>query len=249
MPARVSHLVFMNGRFLFSLSAVILLAACRKPTPPEEPDAPATRVEVATPAPVVATPMPATPVPVVHRLAPEGIFYVLQRVTVTTDDGIHGLAPGTGVRLVRKTDAGMVVTDGQHEFTALPSQLTNDLDVAGNAAGIDARQRANLAAAQQAQVAAIAQQQKAALAPASSGGAGGYSPIQAKIDGLLRQEATLTAEISRLNASEAATAEASGRVGSLKSTTAVERSGLTERLVAVRKQLFEARAEAERLKR
>jgi len=83
----------------------------------EESSAPIVIQAQATPA---ATPM--------KRLAPKGMFFVLQRLATMTDSGVVSAVPGTKVTLVRD-GSPMRVTDGQHEYNALASQLTNDMDI------------------------------------------------------------------------------------------------------------------------
>jgi hypothetical protein len=80
----------------------------------------------ATPAP---TPAP-TPEPAPKRLAPPGVYYAIQRISVTTDDGIRSVAIGTGAKLVRESGLQLVLNDGKSDFTATRAQVTNDLDEA-----------------------------------------------------------------------------------------------------------------------
>jgi hypothetical protein len=90
-------------------------------TPTPAPATPTPEVAVAT-----ATPAPATPAP---QLAPEGVFYLIAAASIETSDGVRGLPPGTGVKLVRP---GVYLTP--YGETALPQeQLTNDLSVARSA--------------------------------------------------------------------------------------------------------------------
>src|SRR5437868_3412110 len=85
----------------------LAFASCSKPNQTEEPPA-ATPAPIATPAraenisqaPPPTTPAPATPSPA-PQLAPEGVFYLIAAARVETPDGIRGLPPGTGVKLVR----------------------------------------------------------------------------------------------------------------------------------------------------
>jgi len=133
---------------LIGMTALLALAfaSCQKPIAKnEEPKLaestplPATPIPtpIATPvAMAVATPQPATPAP---RLAPEGIYYLIVAVKVETKDGIVGLPPGTGVKLVRP---GVYLTPlGEMSLTS--AQLTNDMDVAREARDTDhARQGA-----------------------------------------------------------------------------------------------------------
>ena len=128
--------------------------------PPEAPPAP---VAVATPAPPpVATPTPeplaiAPPTPQ-KNLAPAGTFYIVQRVTVTTDSGITGIAPGTRVTMV-SPGPPMQVSDGQNQFAVQPEQVTNDLDIAARVyyADRNAQAAVNASSAQAAQASAAAE--------------------------------------------------------------------------------------------
>jgi len=80
----------------------------------------------------VATPA-ATPL---KRLAPKGVFFVLQRLSTMTDSGVVSAVAGTKVTLVRD-GSPMLVTDGQHQYDALASQLTNDMDIGEHLAQAD----------------------------------------------------------------------------------------------------------------
>ena len=71
------------------------------------------------------------------RLAPEGTYFLLQRASLKTDSGVIGFAPGTKVTMIDKGDPMSTVSDGQYQFTVPSPQLTNDLDVAANAAKSD----------------------------------------------------------------------------------------------------------------
>lgn len=90
------------------------------------------------------------------RLAPAGTYYTLQPISVTTDDGITGVQPGTLVTLVQDNGATKVVTtDGKMKFDVAAGQITNDLDV------VDQMNQAQ----SQAALAQAAAQQQAAAAP------------------------------------------------------------------------------------
>jgi hypothetical protein len=86
------------------------------------PPVPAVPVDVATSPPVI--PEPAAPAP--PELAPEGVFYVIVATRVETESGVHGLPPGTGVKLVRP---GIYLTPAG-EMAIAPERLTNDMAVA-----------------------------------------------------------------------------------------------------------------------
>lgn len=92
---------------LLTCAISFILASCDKPTyiPP---------VPSPTPAP---------------RLAPEGILYVTERFSVSTDTGLHGFSVGKQVRLIRIDGPNYLVTDGLTEGSAPATSFTNDLDV------------------------------------------------------------------------------------------------------------------------
>ena len=86
------------------------------------------------------------PVPVFHskidispgppgekRLAEPGVFYMLERVSEQTDTGVHAVVPGEQVRLLRRKDKMLRLTDGVIEFEVKESQVTNDLELAREA--------------------------------------------------------------------------------------------------------------------
>jgi hypothetical protein len=79
------------------------------------------------------------PQPVVApRLAPPGVYFLVQHVSVTTVAGVIGFPEGTRVKLVREEGDKMRVTDGTTEIDVEKRKVTNDLDVAGAAARRDA---------------------------------------------------------------------------------------------------------------
>ena len=108
--------------------------------------------------PDVAT-TPAAPVAPSRRLAPEGTFYVIQRISATTDSGVVAVPVGTKVT-VTKAGVPLRVTDGKTEFAVAPNQITNDLDVAGRAyqGMIEQRAQVAMATSSPAQPVAIAAQ-------------------------------------------------------------------------------------------
>ena len=121
-----------------ALLTAFVFVGCRKAAPPEPDVTP----PPATPAPVApppATPPPATPS---AELAPPGVFYLLTAARVETADGITGLPPGTGVKLVRPgiylTPAGEVALDA--------TRLTNDMAKARAVLSADRNSQAALRA-------------------------------------------------------------------------------------------------------
>jgi hypothetical protein len=75
---------------------------------------------------------PASPTASRH-LAPEGVYYLLQRVSAVTDAGIVGFPAGTRVERISESDGNLKVKAGEDEFEVEKSLLTNNLDVIKNA--------------------------------------------------------------------------------------------------------------------
>ncbi len=97
----------------------------RKPEVATEPEplAPATPSPVATPPP--APPLAAT-TPVPDPLAPPGVFYLLQKASITTGEGIVGLKPG---QLLREVSPGTYEVNG-YTIELPDQQVTNNLRIA-----------------------------------------------------------------------------------------------------------------------
>src|SRR5437870_8117521 len=78
------------------------------------------------------------PTPVRH-LAPEGTYFLLQFVSITTPSGVVGLPPGTRITTVTHRGELFEVSDADdHVFQVMESQMTNDVDLAAAAARRDA---------------------------------------------------------------------------------------------------------------
>src|SRR5437773_10609921 len=92
-----------------------------------------------------AKPTPARPAAPQRRLAPDGIYFLLERASLRIDSGVIGFAPGTKVTLLDQGNSASTVTDGQYQFAVPPSQLTNDLDIAAGVAKSDYAAQAQLA--------------------------------------------------------------------------------------------------------
>lgn len=73
-----------------------------------------------------------------HRLAPEGVFFLVERVSVKTDSGVMGFAPGPRVKLVEDKGEKFLVSDGETKFEVVVEKLTNDIDLGALAARQDA---------------------------------------------------------------------------------------------------------------
>jgi hypothetical protein len=115
------------------------------------------------------SPQPKKPTPLVHQsparhLAPEGTYFLLQRVAITTDSGVIGFAPGTEVNLAVRNDSISTVTVGEHKFDVESSQLTNDLDIAASVAKADYTAQVQISGSTATQAQEYAQQQRDAIA-------------------------------------------------------------------------------------
>lgn len=108
-----------------------LLFGCEeKRTPQPEPTPAPTPLSTPTPKPQ-ATPTPlsiATPTPA-PRLAPDGILYVQEEISITTEYGIRRLSAGKEVHIVREEGDMVTVKDGEFEVSAPMSNFTRDMDV------------------------------------------------------------------------------------------------------------------------
>ena len=88
------------------------------------------------------------------RPTPEGMstpaaaFYVLGRISITTDSGIVGIPAGTRVTLV-SAGPPMRVTDGTYEFEVTPEQVMSDDSVTNKARGGARQLGARIGGAQQ----------------------------------------------------------------------------------------------------
>lgn len=112
------------GIFIFERyknSSVAVQAAPQSATPAPALVSPSAPVAAATPAP--QPPEPA------KRYAPEGVYFLVQRVSISNENGIVGIPAGRQVKILKQTKTGMHVTDGTTQFDVTPNQLTNDLDI------------------------------------------------------------------------------------------------------------------------
>jgi hypothetical protein len=131
------------------------LAPAPKPPPPvARPQVQRTPPKPATAARATPTKsQPAKPTPAARsaavkepRLAPEGTYFLLQRVSLNIDSGVVGFAPGTQVTMVKQGALLSTVSDGKYQFSVAPSVLTNDLNVAEDVAKSDYAAQAQIAA-------------------------------------------------------------------------------------------------------
>jgi hypothetical protein len=173
------------------LVVFLSLAACKKPEVVVAPPAP-----TPTPAPpiAVATPEPAPPE---RHLAVEGVFYLVSWVRVENSDGVTGLPPGTGVKLVRP---GVYLTPAG-EWPLEANQITNDLDVArqardaGAAGQALAKQRQAIEEEKAAAADAAAREQAARSNDANLQGLD-RTNLTRKLEALRQQKAVLQGQVS-----------------------------------------------------
>ena len=133
----------MNQRTIYTLLAVCALGylgyvlwadhgaewlAKLNPPPPAEESTPApaaTPAQTAQPKPPASTP-PAEE----SRLAPPGVYYMLERVSVETDRGVKAVNAGEQVKLMLRKGGGVLrVTIDGRDFDVKEGQVTNDLHV------------------------------------------------------------------------------------------------------------------------
>lgn len=108
-------MTFMKPRDLYSLfgagALVALMVSCEEqPWPPPEVNATA-----------LVTPAPA-------RLAPDGVYFLKERTTVSSEAGVYAVAPATEVRFVSRDGTVVTVTNGEVTFSVEESKLTSSLD-------------------------------------------------------------------------------------------------------------------------
>jgi hypothetical protein len=132
-------------------------------------DKPGVTTAPPTPPPVVSTPPPATPIAVVAtpepvQLAPDGVFFLISAVSITTDEGITGLKPGTRLNQVGDD----TYKSGEHEVKLAPDQVTNDLKIAGQVMAATHASDAAMAAFRRTQADAVELQKAAAIAAAAT---------------------------------------------------------------------------------
>src|ERR1043166_9746712 len=77
--------------------------------------------------------------------APEGVLFLTERVSITTNLGVTGVSPGSKGRLISRDGDKVRVSDGVTEIVVNPSQLTNDVDIARSLATADSQTQMGLA--------------------------------------------------------------------------------------------------------
>jgi hypothetical protein len=117
--------------------ATAALLGCNKPASQTAGENPVSESE---PQPSSAVAVAAT-TPVPDPLAPAGVYFLVAPASVTTEDGIIGLKPGT--RLESKSPGEYSDAAG-HVLHLRPEQVTNNLRIATIAAQADANAQASL---------------------------------------------------------------------------------------------------------
>ncbi len=75
------------------------------------------------------------------HVAPPGVFYLLERISAETKNGIVAVVPGDEVKLLKRTGDVLKVTIGTADFDVKASQVTDDLDLARQAEKKEFRRR------------------------------------------------------------------------------------------------------------
>ncbi|HEX8312580.1 MAG TPA: hypothetical protein VF614_14755 [Chthoniobacteraceae bacterium] len=122
--------------------------------------------------------MPAEPIPVVTEnsvFAPEGVFFILTPVSVTTGAGIAGLKPGAAVT---KLPNGRYLAPGGHGVELTANQVTNDIRVAELAFAADQAAQARMQAALAAAPGTPPPQPKTAAPPAAVASTSPAEPLK-----------------------------------------------------------------------
>ena len=165
-----------------------------------------------------------------RRLAPDGVFYLLKNVSVTTDSGVMGFAPGTRVDRVGESDGKLKVKAGDQEFEVDKSSVTNDLDIAALAARQDNQSQAALAAWQNGQEAQVAKQAAQANAEAKASQDAEKMKAQAKEMRLAIIQVVsggVLADPMQMDAPEGDSLASEGGGGYVSSVVSYSRSGKT----------------------
>lgn len=135
-------------RSMLLVGVLAALVSCKKPEAEvaAEPESEPIAVTTSNPGGAVGQTTPialATPAP--DPLAPPGIYFLIQKASITTEDGIVGLKPGQGLRMV---GPGTYEVNG-HTVQLRDHQVTNNLRIARQHAAADAAAQASLRQAMQ----------------------------------------------------------------------------------------------------
>jgi hypothetical protein len=108
------------------------IAALTNKVTPEEAPADLEEGPAATPQPTFQSKIEMPDVaPGEKRLAPPGVFYMVDRISIETPTGVRAVNPGEQVKLLQRMNNGRLkVMQGTSDFEVNEKQVTNDLDVA-----------------------------------------------------------------------------------------------------------------------
>jgi hypothetical protein len=209
-----------------AFSAVLILAGCsdskngdiaRNDTPATEPtpSEPEPKEEAKPAATTSATPdkpgekstEPSAPAPKVTekpaKVAVSGTVWSVDRISVTTDDGIFSLPTGRQLRVVKHTPTGYVVTDEKAQFEVTEAQVSGSLATVTSTLQTAAAQHAAGAESNKAKVAAVQEQRaKAAVVEQEAAKKRKRLELQTRMEVLTREEAALLASLKRAEEQE-----------------------------------------------
>lgn len=123
--------------------------------PPEPGAAETVQLKAGAPKGTTAAADPVVPSPA--RLAPAGIVFLLDYVSIRTATGVIGLTPGTRMQIKEDRGQMLLLTDGTHTVEVSPRLVTNDLTLAGQVANADAAAQSQIAAEQKSSLEAARQ--------------------------------------------------------------------------------------------
>src|SRR5207249_3830510 len=114
-----------------------------------------------------------------HRLAPPGIYFATEYMSVRSSGGITGIPPGTRLELVQDMGEVARVTTGQVQFDAKKYQLTNDLDIAAEVSSRDAAEQTPISLGQPSEHHETARQkQEVSKRPVQTTAPAGRNPLE-----------------------------------------------------------------------
>jgi hypothetical protein len=103
-----------------------------QPVPDQTEAANAIPIPATAPSSPAAKPPQTTAPP--SSLAPPGVYYAGERISIKNETGVKALHPGEEVKLMyRYKDGSMLVTNGRHEFVVKAAALTKDREQAARA--------------------------------------------------------------------------------------------------------------------
>jgi hypothetical protein len=169
------------------------------------------------------------------KVAVSGTVWSVDRISVTTDDGIFSLPTGRQLRVVKHTPTGYVVTDEKAQFEVTEAQVTGSLATATNTLQTQAAQHAAGAESNKANFAAAQEQRaKAAVVEQEAAKKRKRLELQTRLEVLTREEAALIASLKRAEEQESRYRQARAKGGLYtKSISAAQENAWNARLPRV----------------